>query len=342
MTARSDAEAPDMATADVAESSHAPPPDPDGSEQPRPEGDVSGGTAPGEDGSEHPPLYDFRQPRRLSRASKRLLGVTYADLADALEGWLASRLRARVELEVESTREARFTDLIRELPDPCVAYVIAVGGSAPNGLIEVGPELSFFIVERTLGGTGATSVAERALTLLERILVRQVIDRVGLLLEGAWRDTTQLPVAVEGFEASPEMIRVANRDDAMLSARFRAAGEDWSSFLQLSLPAEILTEAAERQIASTAPPEALAVVDRGRLEAALRSARLPVSVRLPRFPVPMRAIARLGVGSILPSNLPLDTHVEVFVSGKLRHTGTVGRQGANLAVRVRDEARALE
>jgi flagellar motor switch protein FliM len=75
-------------------------------------------------------------------------------------------------------------------------------------------------------------------------------------------------------------------------------------------------------------------------EASLRATQVEVLVRLPDFHVPMRSLATLAEGSVLPTAIPVDAPLEVHVGGTHRYLAESGRVGKKLAVRI-TEARGV-
>ena len=69
-------------------------------------------------------------------------------------------------------------------------------------------------------------------------------------------------------------------------------------------------------------------------ESSLRATNVELAVRLPEFRLPLRDLGSIRAGGVLSTGIPRDAQLEVFVSGQHRFTGSPGRVGGNLAVRV--------
>ena len=77
-----------------------------------------------------------------------------------------------------------------------------------QGVIDFGTELAFFLVERMLGGRGTAAPPRRALTPIERMVVRTVADRITTGVREIWEDYIQLDLRVTGFESVPEILEL--------------------------------------------------------------------------------------------------------------------------------------
>lgn len=286
-------------------------------------------------------VYDFRRPARISKDRKRSLTAMYGLLAKTLEGWITGRVRDQITMELQSVEQISFGEFMLALPSPCAAYIVDVGDKAGRqGVIEFGHEFAYFLVDRLLGGAGMPHLPERALSQLERLVVRVVADRIAQQLGDVWKDYVELDMDVAGFESIPEMLQAANREDPVLVGNIEVTVHDTSSLLLLCLPFQTLEKfftgsSDQKQRTYLGTPEERRQ-DRQYLEESVRSARLPVAARLPGFDVPVRKLADLEVGHILPTGLEPGTGLELFVGEQRRFVGEPGRAGRTLAIRVTD------
>ncbi len=288
-------------------------------------------------------VYDFRRPARISKDRKRSLMAMYGLLAKSLEGWLTGRVRDPVELDLQSVEQLTFGEFMLALPSPCASYIVDVGDTGQQGVIDFGHEFGFFLVDRFLGGSGGHVVPERTLSPIERLVVRIIADRVALQLSEVWKDYVKMDLEISAFESIPEMLQVANREDPVLVANIGVTMGDLTSLLLLCLPfatiEKFFTGTSKRRVSiAQGSPEEQAQ-DRGRIETSLRASRIPVAARLSSFSVPLSTLLALKPGRVLTTGLSKATDLEVFVAGQRRFLGTPGRVGKNMAVRVLDITR---
>lgn len=288
-------------------------------------------------------VYDFRRPARISKDRKRSLFAIYGLLTKSIEGWLAGRTRDSILMELQSVEQLTFGEFMLALPSPCASYVFDVGEpGGPQGVIDLGHEFAYFLVDRLLGGSTSLTVPDRGLTPLERMVVRIVAERIATQLADVWKDYVKMDLAISGFESIPEMLQVANREDPVLVANVRVAMGDTSSLLLLCLPFTVLerffTGSTNRRVQHSAGTPEEREEDRRRLEVSLREAGARISARLPAFDVTMEELSKLEPGSVLPTGLALDSTLEIHVSGQPRFVGAPGRMGRRMAARIIDAA----
>lgn len=303
-------------------------------------GGAATATAQARDHSHEVQVYDFRRPARISKDRKRSLMAMYGLLSKSIEGWLAGRVRDQLELNLQSVEQLTFGEFMLALPSPCASYIIDVGETGHQGVIDFGQEFSYFLVDRLMGGAGPHAILDRALTPIERLLVRIVADRIAQQLSEVWKDYVKLDLDVSGFESIPEMLQVANREDPVLVANIGVSLGDVNSLLLLCLPFATLekffTGASNRRAFTGQGTAEERTQDRSHIETALRTARLSVGVRMPEFRMPLSKLLSLKPGAVMTTGLPRNTELDLFVAGQRRFVGVPGRVGKKMAVRILD------
>jgi flagellar motor switch protein FliM len=264
----------------------------------------------------------------------------YERLVKGLEAWLVSRVRGQIEVRLQSVEQFSFGEFTLSLPMPCSSFIFDIVGTGQRGVIDIGPEFSTYIIDRLFGGEGGGSALTRALTPIERMAVRSVADRIAASLQEIWQDHVPMEIGISGFESSPEILQVVNRDDPVLVANVEFSAGNVSSLVLICLPFSVLdkffTSSGQQRSALLSTSDAEREATRQRSEAALRATKVPLTARLPDFQLSMRDIAMLEVGSVIPTGIPKDARVIVRAGSQERFIGHPGRVAGNLAIRILD------
>ena len=146
-------------------------------------------------------VYDWRRPHRVSKERLRTLEAMYERLVKSLEAWLISRVRGQIEIRLQSVEQFSFGEFTLSLPTPCSSFVFEIAGTGQKGVLDVGPEFSYYVIDRLFGGEGSGSVLMRALTPIERMAVRSIADRVAALLQEIWQDHVPMEINITAFES---------------------------------------------------------------------------------------------------------------------------------------------
>jgi flagellar motor switch protein FliM len=285
--------------------------------------------------------YDFRRPHRVSKERLRTLEAMYERMVKSLEGWLIGRVRGQIEMRLQSVEQFSFGEFTLSLPTPCATYIFDVKNTGGvQGVIDIGHEFAYFVVDRFFGGASQATIPNRALSPVERMTVRLVAERAVQLLEEIWMDHVNLELSIMGFESSPEILQIANREDPVLVANVEVIAGQSSSLLLICLPFAVLEKffsgSGNRRIGAGAGTQRDREEARQRTEAALRATPVTVSARLPRFQMSLRDLSGLAPGQVLTTGIPRDAELSVLVGGKARFRGGAGRVGKRLAVKLMD------
>ncbi len=285
-------------------------------------------------------VYDFRRPARVSKERLRTLEAMYERLVKGLEAWLISRVRGQMEVRLQSVEQFSFGEFTLSLPMPCSSFIFDIAGTGQKGVIDVGPEFSTYIIDRLFGGEGTGTALTRTLTPIERMAVRSVADKVTGLLQEIWQDHVAMDLNITGFESSPEILQVVNREDPVLVANVEFSTGNVSSLLLICLPFSVLdkffTSSGQQRNALLTTSDLERETTRQRSEAALRATKVPLTARLPDFQLSMRDIAGMKEGTIIPTGIQTDARIIVRAGTQERFIGHPGRVNGNLAVRILD------
>src|SRR5258706_1323985 len=237
--------------------------------------------------------YNFARPPRLTRNRRTVLESILERYAASLQLALSSRLRTPVEVSLHSVEQATFSELMLSLGVPCACFTFPLGpGVAGAGVLDLGSELSFGLIERLFGGTVGAAPPARGLTPLEQKVVRGFAERAIALLGPAWAGTVPIAPGEAAFHSNPDLVDVLDRDESVLVAGFSVGLGTLRQLVTVALPLAVLRGFLDEPQRSRAgaSPERMAVRRTG-IEQRMRGVKLVVAARLPRLSLTARQIA---------------------------------------------------
>jgi flagellar motor switch protein FliM len=233
-----------------------------------------------------------------------------------------------------------FGEFTLSLPTPCASFICDIADSGgQRGIVDIGQDFAFFLVDRLFGGSGHPYNKDRPLTRVERMALRGIIERATSLLQEIWSDHIPLALDISSFESFPDiLLQTANRDDPVLVANIEVTAGDVNALMLVCLPFTVLdkffTNSVQRQAGYQTGSEQERALNRTMAEYSLRATRVNVSARLPGFEMSMRDIASMAEGGVLSTALAHDSPIRIRVGNQERFVGTAGRVGHKLAVRL--------
>ncbi|MFN8651591.1 MAG: FliM/FliN family flagellar motor switch protein [Gemmatimonadales bacterium] len=283
--------------------------------------------------------YNFLRPPRIAKDRQALLNGIYQRLAVSLQSLFSSRLRSPVDVILSSVEQATFAEFIFSLASPCAAYVHDLGDKVGGqGVIDMGSDLSYYLIDRLFGGPGEAVDIKRPLTLLERTVVRGVADKVWALAAEAWGDHLIFAPEYVGFESSPDALQIANREDNVLVANIEVKAGSFAGLITMCVPLmsleSFLQEKPTRHFHNVKTTPAEREQTRRNVEQLLRISQLELTARFPLFQLKARDVGKLEVGQVIHTGHPYDVPVELHVRGQRRFLGTLGQSRKYVGLRI--------
>jgi len=283
--------------------------------------------------------YNFLRPPRIAKDRQALLNGIYQRIAVSLQSLFSSRLRTSVDVILSSVEQATFAEFIFSLATPCAAYVYTLGDKVGGqGVIDLGTDFSYPLIDRLFGGMGEVTDLKRPLTLLERTVLRGVADKIWGMVQESWADHLGFVPQYSGFESSPDALQIANREDNVLVSNIEVRSGSFSGLITMCVPLlsleSFLQEKPTRHFHSVKTTPGEREQARRTIEHALRGSQLELRARFPLFQLKARDVARLEVGQVIHTGHPYDVPVELYVRGQRRFTGTLGQSRRYVGLRI--------
>ena len=107
--------------------------------------------------------YNFLRPHRISKDRRSTLTNIYTRFAVSTQALISSRLRLPTDVLVGSVEQATFGEFIMSLGNPCASFVFDLGnGTGLQGVLDLGIDLSYQLIDRMFGGPGGDARREPA------------------------------------------------------------------------------------------------------------------------------------------------------------------------------------
>ena len=283
--------------------------------------------------------YSFLRPPSIPKNRWAALAVIFSKLAADLSATLSLRLRTSIDVAVTSIEPVVYSEFVLSLGSPCVAYVFQVGDrSRWRGVIDLGIDVAYHLIDRLSGGSGGSENPERALTPLEQALVRGVGERSIALLRDASLDRLQIAPEVVALESDPTMLQIARPGDNVLVTILEIRSGDFRGLQTICLPMAAIQSFLKGKAVTGSKqqlkPSDDSTADRTLLESGLKHARLSMAARFPAIVLSARTIANLEVGQTVLTGCAVDAPVEIYVNEQLRYEGSMGQIRRRIGLKV--------
>ncbi len=286
-----------------------------------------------------PRLFDFRHPTTLSREHVRTMQIVQETMARGFTTVLASTLRSVSQVSIGDITQRPYDEYVRALPNPTLLTELSLDPLESAALLQIPLPVAYAATELLLGGRGGPDQPSRAMTELERGLMRNIVELTLPAVRSAMAPVVTVEPAVTGQEANPQFAQLASPTDMVIVVSFDVRIEDVSDQMTLCLPFDSLQPHLE-SLSASARRGALGAdklaEERARLHATIAAAPVEAAAMFRPLVASSDQIVALRIGDVLMLNHPLEMPLTLHVDGTAVHDVHIGRVNRHFAIRVDD------
>jgi len=181
-------------------------------------------------------IYDFMRPDKFSKEELRTISIIHEIFARLTTKSLMMELRSTVHVQVASVDQITYNEFIRSIPTPTTFAIINMDTLHGNAILEIDPEITFFIIDRLLGGTGAGTEFKHELTDIEAYVMEGIIVRMLENIQEAWNQIIDLQPQLGQIETNPQFAQVVPPSDMVLLVTLETKINDVEGMINICFP----------------------------------------------------------------------------------------------------------
>ncbi len=286
--------------------------------------------------------FDFRRPNRVSKNQLRIFQAVHETFAELFGFYLAQKLQAQASINVSSVDQLFYSEYQLSIGSPTCLYVFDMEKLEGRGVLELSPALVFSIVERLLGGGGAPPTEPagklRAVTEIEKSLVKGIVDKAFQDLQNAWKSISNLRFKLDRFESEADFLQVAPASEIVLVVSFDVHIANTNYLMNLCFPTFSLEDIIQRlNVQYVDPMAGGASAQLTKYDAVARNlsaTELSVSVTLGKASISLHDLMELQPGDVIVLNTKKDSLLPVKVSSQTKFFAKVGTRDGHKAVKI--------
>jgi len=266
-----------------------------------------------------------------------MLEIVFDRMVRLLTSSLRTFTSDNVEVSLDNISSIRFGDYLNSIPLPAMITVFRAVEWDNNALLTVDSNLIYSIVDVLLGGRGATAVRieGRPYTSIEINLMKQLIAILLKDAEIAFEPLSPVKLELERLETNPRFAAIARQANAAILIKLRIDMEDRGGRIEVLLPYATLEPIRDLLLQGFMGEKfGRDNIWESHLASEIHKTTIPLEVVLGELTLPLQRVMSLKVGETVMLNSGPDDPVLVHCGGIPLVTGSVGRTGSNVAVRV--------
>jgi flagellar motor switch protein FliM len=271
-----------------------------------------------------------------------MLEVVFDRLVRMLTTSLRNFTSDNVEVSLDAITSIRFGDYLNSIPLPAIISVFKAEEWDNYGLLTVDSPMIYSIVDVLLGGRRGTAqmrIEGRPYTTIERNLVERMVQVILNDLCAAFDPLSPVTFRYERLETNPRFASIARPANAAILAKLRIDMEDRGGRLELCLPYATLEPVRELLLQMFMGEKfGRDSIWEVHLAHELWKTGVEIEAVLDQVMLPLGEVLSLKVGSRIMLNATPESAVALRCGEVPLFTGSMGRKGRHISVRVEDKA----
>lgn len=278
---------------------------------------------------------DFSRPAKFNKDQLRTLQMLHEAFCRRISTYLSGTVRTLAEVSVSGAEQLPYGDFVDAHPAPNLNAVLELSPLGTNAMLVADLPLMFGIIDRMLGGQGASHPKVRELTDIETKLTASIIDSILYELTQSWSELVDVAFRLRGIEMNSQFAQVAATSEPSVVVNFNIVLGTTTGRMALCLPYRAIEDVvgdltAHRYFSQGEDPNA----SRDGIRKGLSGVTMPVRAIVGEVDLPVDTVLSLEQGDVIPLGRRIEDGLTIMVGNTRTYRAFPGREGKRLAVRI--------
>ncbi|QGQ96239.1 flagellar motor switch protein FliM [Paenibacillus psychroresistens] len=281
--------------------------------------------------------YDFKRATRFSKDHLRSLTRIHENFARLLTTYFSTQLRTFVQISVVQVEQLPYDEFIRSIPKMTILNIFEADPLEGRMVLEVHPNVAYAMLDRLLGGTGASPTKINALTEIENIILERIFSRALETLQEAWKTVADVFPSLEALETNPQFMQIASANDTIALISLSTKIGDTTGMINLCIPHVVIEPIMPRLSVHhmfVTHKKTKTDEETEALQSRVNKAKLPIIAELGHSSISIREFLGLAVGDVISLDKSVDEGLHVKVGEKLKFIGSPGIVKGKVALQI--------
>jgi flagellar motor switch protein FliM len=207
-------------------------------------------------------------------------------------------------------------------------------------LVEVNPNIAYSMMDRLMGGWGASVNKVTHLTEIETRILSRLFKNALSTYKEAWSNVVELDFAVIDFEVNPQFLQMVSPNETVVVISLSTTVGETSGMMNVCLPQvlldPIISKLSVHNWMQNSQKELLPE-EAALIEQKIRKTPLPVSVQLGSASMNVEEFLQLNAGDIIQLNKKINQPLAVYVENNKKFMAQPGKAKNRMAVQILEQ-----
>jgi flagellar motor switch protein FliM len=281
--------------------------------------------------------YDFKRALRFSKDQIRSLTRIHENFARLLTTFFSAQLRTYVQITVASADQIPYEEFIRSIPKMTILNVFEVPPLDGRILMEVNPNIAYAMMDRVLGGRGASINKVENLTEIETKIMSNLFERGFENLQEAWSTIADIDPVLTEFEVNPQFLQMVSPNETVVVISLNTQIGETTGMINICIPhvvlEPIIPKLSVHYWMQTSKKERLPQ-EIEMLEKRVKKAVVPVIAEIGSTEISIQDFLMLDVGDVIDLNKRIESSFVVKIGDVPKFLAQPGKIGRKMAVQI--------
>ena len=158
-------------------------------------------------------VYNFARPSKFNKEQLRTLEVMFESFSRMASSFLTGYLRTTTTIDVLSSEQVTYGEFNNSLLNPVVLSIIDFNPFKGSILLDLSSTVGYSMLDRILGGEGATIGKTREFTEIEVILLTRIMEQLVVILKEPWKQVCEIDPKLEKIETNSQFAQIMSPNE---------------------------------------------------------------------------------------------------------------------------------
>ncbi|MED1437488.1 flagellar motor switch protein FliM [Aeribacillus composti] len=282
-------------------------------------------------------VYDFKRALRFSKDQIRSITRVHENFARLLTTYFAAQLRTYVQITVTSVDQLPYEEFVRSIPKMTVLNVFELGTLDGRIIMEVNPNIAYAMMDRLMGGFGASMNKIEQLTEIEMKIIASIFEKTLEHYREAWSTILDIEPSMQEFEVNPQFLQMVSPNDTVVVISLNTQVGEASGMINLCIPHVVLEPIIPKLSVHywmQSERKAQNSVETEVIKNRIKLAEVPVVAELGTSVVTVQEFLEMRVGDMIRLDQSTSDPLVIKVGDVPKFFGQPGKKNKKLAVQI--------
>ena len=302
-------------------------------------GEMSADEMKKEDEGKKVKIYDFKRALRFSKDQIRSLTRIHENFARLLTTFFSAQLRTYVQITVASVDQIPFEEFVRSIPNMTLINVFEVPPLDGNILMEINPNIAYSMLDRLMGGSGASHSNVDNLTEIETKIMTNLFERSFDNLREAWENIVEIDPMLVELEVNPQFLQMISPNETVVVISLNTIIGETTGMINICLPHVVLEPIVPNlsvRYWMQSNTKEMSPEQTKTLETRVKQSVLPVVAELGTTSISVEDFLMMNIGDVIELDQKIANPLILKVGNLPKFTVQPGKLNKKMAVQILD------